>query len=216
MKRNSFSNWKYILGIILLLIGICVIIKIASNNTITDANTSSKELSHIIETSSTPTSISTNNSLSSNLEIMGFSAYYEEIEEPDGFVIRNYYTKQSSNEESKLIAISWNCTIDDYIKDINQDGTSELVCNCIYGGDGHKEVIVYRWNGSQIEKGMVDWENLALDNLDYWGINAVQTEYNSSYNKIMVYYTQSINSQRNIAIREVEFDALVFSVWDGE
>ena len=56
----------------------------------------------------------------------------------DGFINRSYM-----DSKGNVIAESFGFEIDDYVTDLNGDGTNELICNCTYGADGHKEVHIY-------------------------------------------------------------------------
>lgn len=50
---------------------------------------------------------------------------------------------------------------DAYVLDLDGDGITELICNCVYGADGGQEVRVFRNNGGVVELG-----TLSIDYFD--------------------------------------------------
>lgn len=127
--------------------------------------------------------------------IMGYDGWYEECgmmppqpgadySEPNGgakainpgsgeppkisdHYIRRYYA--IVNGQEKIIGESFNFVIDDHAIDLDGDGSKELVCSCTYGGSGTQRVYIFRRNGSEIERGQLDYDKLGLTGWSQWG-----------------------------------------------
>jgi len=149
-------------------------------------------------------------------DILGFSGYCKDTLEFEELYVREYYSGLPGSEGSIKLGESWNFQIDNYVVDVNNDGINELICNCMAHMSGHREVIVFRWNGSSVEIGYVDWLKYGIDNLFYWGHNAVQTEYDSVSGKIRIDYCPREGNQEHSSTMEVGFDWISFEEWDEE
>ena len=143
-----------------------------------------------------------NNSLSSQSEkkeyqnIMGYDTYYIDTENAPNFYTRDYYTKYDGKDY--LIAESYGFEKErgDVIKDINGDGYSELICNCVSGGDGHPEAYIFMRdlssssNGPSVMRCNIDYEKLSLDGFFNWGINSFSTKYEPNNNRFAITYSK--------------------------
>ena len=130
---------------------------------------------------------------------------YEEKTDGYGFTERTYVIGD------QVVAESFGYENDDYAIDIDGDGINELVCNCMWGGDGHEETYVYKYEGDKTLVGFINWLKLDMPGLNYWGVNAVQTHYDSESGKILVkYYDAKEDAFRDIP---VGFDQLEFTQW---
>ena len=130
---------------------------------------------------------------------------YEEKTDDYGFTERTYIAKD------QVIAESFGYENDDYVIDIDGDGKEELICNCMWGGDSHEEAYVYKYEGDKTLVGFINWLKLDMPGLNYWGVNAVQTHYDSESGKILVkYYDAKGDAFRDIP---VGFDQLEFTQW---
>ncbi|MDO5331980.1 MAG: hypothetical protein Q4E99_04800, partial [Bacillota bacterium] len=79
--------------------------------------------------------------------------------------------------------------IDDYIVEIDGDGVNDLICNCIFGGDGHKEAYIFKNNKGNIKRGYFDrkqLKDLPEDLIDL--VSSVITEFDSSKKQLRVDY----------------------------
>ncbi len=96
--------------------------------------------------------------------IMGFPGRWtEEVYGP--WRQRTYYAQTAAG----LVPVAESFGFDDrrdYAVDLDGDGVMELVCNCVYGGDGYEAAYVYRRVGDAIERGSLDWEALDLPGWD--------------------------------------------------
>lgn len=64
------------------------------------------------------------------------------------------WTLYNSEEEPIALQFGYNYEAPDwYSFDMDNDGTDELICPCVYGGDGAERVFVYRNNNGVIEIG---------------------------------------------------------------
>lgn len=117
-------------------------------------------------------------------------SYVEEIDSYE-FITRDYY------DEDKIVAESFGYEIDDYFVDIDLDGQKELVCNCQYEVDGHKEVYVFKHNMPG-KRGEIIFDESDLPGLNYWGVNAVQTAYIPEKNAFGLFYFDAIKQEDTI------------------
>ena len=139
--------------------------------------------------------------------LFGFSASCEEKEELPSWYTRKYILYVDGEE--MLAAQTFGLQNSDYFVDIDGDGKNELISNCMWGGDGHEEVYVFRYNGEYIEIGFVNWLNLDMKGLNYWGVNAVQTHYDDNNNVILLKY-----ADRDTLVEiPIETDSLEYSRW---
>ena len=134
---------------------------------------------------------------------------YTETSMSFGHITRTYFRGDTPVGES------WGFTIDDCEADIDGDGVPELLCNCVYGGDGLQELNVYRQEGETVMRGTVSRASLPGDFCD-WGANAMQTWYDPESGKIGVLY--SVNTEQGMERREelLELDALTYEPWEAE
>ena len=134
---------------------------------------------------------------------------YTEKSTPFGHIIRTYFRGDTPVGES------WGYSIDDCETDIDGDGVPELLCNCVYGGDGLRELNVYRQEGKMVMRGTVSRASLPEDFFD-WGMNAMQTWYDPESGKIGVLY--SVNTEQGMERREelLEYDVLTYEPWEAE
>lgn len=126
-----------------------------------------------------------------------------------GHITRTYFRGDT------LVGESWGFTIDDCEADIDGDGVPELLCSCVYGGDGLRELNVYQQEGETVLRGTVNRAALPEDFCD-WGANVLQTWYDPESGKIGVLY--SVNTEQGMERREklLELDTLTYEPWEAE
>lgn len=143
--------------------------------------------------------------------VLGFGGHYIDLEIAPGFYQRRYIIRTGNNERG-LLAESFGFTIDDHSVDLDGDGVTELICNCVYGGDGAKRVYAYRWNGDWIERGYINYDKLNLNAWDDWGVNSTAEWFDPASGAIMVEYASLASSSGDSTssgtfICETGFDA---------
>ena len=146
--------------------------------------------------------------------ILGCSGYYVDETGFDGWATRTYYAK-GTDGSNIVIAKSYGFENDDYVLDIDGDGKTELVCNCVAGGDCHKEVYIFDKDTDGIKIGYVNWLKLGIDDIDYWGCNAVCTYYDASANKIVIKYCSS-QTEEMCETACIKSSVIDYEAWDGE
>lgn len=124
-----------------------------------------------------------------------------------GFVTRTYHINSAT-----IVAQSFGYEINDYYK-VDEYGLPEFFCNCVYGGDGHRELYVYKFQDDMVMQGTVDYEKLDLPDFDYWGANALQTEYDPETDSIKVYYSTDFHEE--LKVTYADFDMLHFILWNS-
>lgn len=92
-------------------------------------------------------------------EVLGYNDYYVKVEQNmPGFIIQKYYA--TVNGVETCIAEVFGYAVpgpEVYSKDLNGDGVSELICNCM-AGTGAERVYIYRNNSGVIEKGRLAYD----------------------------------------------------------
>lgn len=137
--------------------------------------------------------------------LMGLDGWYEEYQTAPHHTCRRYYVAMGDNRSIE-IGCSFNFSIEDYVVDLDGDGVTELVCNCVYGGDGAQRLRVYRRNGDRIERGSIDAAKLDLGGWDNWGVNSTGERYDPETGTITVEYA----SDSGGTVRTVGLDALAW------
>lgn len=142
--------------------------------------------------------------------IMGLSGWYEEYEAAPHHYTRRYYIKTDDGE--RQIAESFNFEPDDQQVDLDGDGLTELVCNCVYGGDGANRVFVYRRVGDAIERGRVDPTLLSLPDWYNWGVNSTGEHYDSERKVFEIEYC-CMNKESNTyaQVQQFSIEGIVFA-----
>lgn len=146
-------------------------------------------------------------------DLMGLNGWYVEEEIVPHHHGRSYYTEIDG--ETVRIAESFNFELDDHVVDLDGDGLTELICNCVYGGDGAQRVYVYRRKGDVVERATLDYNKLELTAWEDWGVNSTAEWFDPASGTFMVEYASLAASSGDGAtpgtfIREVGFDALVW------
>ena len=121
--------------------------------------------------------------------IMGFSGYWtQQIGITCG---RTYYTYTAQGLVP--IAESFGYEIDDYISDLDGDGTTELICNVTYGFDAAKRIHVYRLHDDMVERGYIE-EAAIFAPSDIWGVGAIAERYDAAQKKLLLTLTKEDGS----------------------
>ena len=121
--------------------------------------------------------------------IMGLDGFYDTEYEFPYFSIRTYYGIFGEYEKYMYIGESYGFDEpEDYIVDIDGDGITELLCNCVTGASTHSDLYVYKLSKEGILKGHVVWTEDDLPGLMYWGNNAVQNSYDPANNDVKIVY----------------------------
>lgn len=139
-----------------------------------------------------------NNRITNNQyqNIMGYDTYYIDTENAPHFYTRDYYTKYDGKEYLIAESYGFEKEREDTIKDLNGDGYTELICNCVSGGDGHAEVYIFMKdlssssNGPNVMRCNIDYEKLNLQDFFNWGINAFSTKYELNNNRFAITYSK--------------------------
>lgn len=145
--------------------------------------------------------------------VMGLDGYYTDTELAPSHHQRTYFTER--NGQMVPIAESFGFTIDDHVVDLDGDGVTELVCNCVYGGDGAQRVLVYRRSGSTIQRGSIDYAKVNLTAWDNWGANSTAERYNPELGVFLVKYASLASSSGDGTtsgkfLREVDYSAFAW------
>ncbi len=141
--------------------------------------------------------------------LMGFDGYCRDEELVPHHYLRSYLTEV--NGVARPLAESFGFEADDHIVDLDGDGMTELVCNCVYGGDGAQRVYVYRRNGDTVERGSIDYGRLNLTAWHDWGVTSTAERYDTASGKIVVEYASLASSTMSRTfIVEAGYDALVW------
>lgn len=145
--------------------------------------------------------------------IMGLDGFFVDEELASSHYQRTYFTER--NGQMVPIAESFGFTIDDHVVDLDGDGVTELVCNCVYGGDGAQRVVVYRRRGNVVERGSIDYAKVNLTAWDNWGANSTAERYNPELGVFLVKYASLASSSGDGTtsgkfLREVDYSAFAW------
>ena len=128
--------------------------------------------------------------------ILGYDTYYIDTERSPKWYTRDYYTTIDGNDYLIMESFGFEKEREDTIKDINGDGYTELICNCVSGGDGHQEAYIYMrdlsssTNGPSVMRCNIDYEKLNLKDFYNWGVNAFSTKYEPNNNRFAITYSK--------------------------
>ena len=128
--------------------------------------------------------------------ILGYDTYYIDTERSPKWYTRDYYTTIDGNDYLIMESFGFEKEREDTIKDINGDGYTELICNCVSGGDGHQEAYIYMrdlsssTNGPSVMRCNIDYEKLKLQDFYNWGVNAFSTKYEPNNNRFVITYSK--------------------------
>lgn len=140
-------------------------------------------------------------------EVLGYSDYYVTVDQNvPGFIIQKYYAEVDGAE--KCIAQVFGYAVpgpEVYSRDLDEDGMSELICNCIYG-TGVRRVYIYHNNDGVIEIGRLSYD--LLDSTMFPGI----TNMGASY--IEENYIAETNSFEIVYPTETGFETIVIEDMD--
>ena len=137
-------------------------------------------------------------------ELMGCSGYY--IYENEYIYTTGYYY----SEEGELLAETWGSGIDgDFIVDLNGDGTSELVSNCMWYADGAMATGVYYKKDSQILYGYAD--DLLDEEFDNWGVLSEYSRYLPEENVVEIFYWIDKKEGYDSKKYKIDLDKIEFS-----
>ncbi len=124
--------------------------------------------------------------------VMGFDVRREDEElVPDHY--QHSYIAQTA-DGPVTVAESFGYELDDHAVDLDGDGVTELVCNCVFGMDLAQRVYVFRRNGNRIERGCIDYEKLDLTAWDDWGARSTAEWYDPASGRILVEYASLVSS----------------------
>jgi hypothetical protein len=162
--------------------------------------------------------IETSDSVRTFSEILGLNGYIEGVESPPEFVTWRYFAEVNGNTQCVAEVFGFATSAPEaYSKDIDGNGVKELIGNCQYGGDGARRVIVYRNNNGIVEIGTLAYDTNVLPDLDNWGSNAIQEEYDAENDVFAITYsTKSGTMARAILTdaRIIDFEPFIPMVDD--
>lgn len=119
-------------------------------------------------------------------DILGFSGFYQDLYQSPSFLERTYYAQTENGVFPIGYSFGGN---DDHVADLDGDGVTELICNCVYGADGAQRVYLYTNRDGQILQGTLnptlpsDYEN--------WGANSIQERYDPDTHTFQLLYAKA-------------------------
>lgn len=132
-------------------------------------------------------------------EILGYSDYDVKVEQNmPGFIIQKYYAEVDGVD--KCIAEVFGYAVpgpEVYSKDLDGDGVSELICNCM-AGTGAERIYIYRNNNGVIEKGRLVydlWDENLFPGITNRGSSYIQEKYIAQTNTFEIAYPTEIGTE---------------------
>ena len=113
--------------------------------------------------------------------------------------IQKYYAEVDGEE--KCIAQVFGYAVpgpEVYSRDLDGDGVSELICNCIYG-TGARRVYIYRNNAGVIEIGRLNydlWDSTMFPGITNMGSSYIEENYIAETNTFEIMYPTEEGSER--------------------
>jgi len=125
-------------------------------------------------------------------DVLGYSDYHVTVDQNmPGFMIQKYYTEADGAE--KCIAQVFGYAVpgpEVYSRDLDEDGISELICNCIYG-TGARRVYIYRNKNGVIEIGRLSydlWDSTMFPGITNMGSSYIEENYIAETNTFEIVY----------------------------
>ena len=113
-----------------------------------------------------------------------------------------------------MFAESYGYEIDDYVIDLDGDGVTELITNCIDDGDDARHVYVYRRKGSVIERGTPDWDKAELLPDGYPQDSFTLSEfYNEENRAFLLSYAYPNGSHTQVTRNYPSYEIFRFDIW---
>ena len=133
-------------------------------------------------------------------DVLGYSDYHVTVDQNmPGFIIQKYYAEVDGAE--KCIAQVFGYAVpgpEVYSRDLDGDGVSELICNCIYG-TGARRVYIYRNNAGVIEIGRLAydlWDSTMFPGITNMGSSYIEENYIAETNTFEIMYPTEKGSER--------------------
>lgn len=125
-------------------------------------------------------------------DILGYSDYSVKVEQNmPGFISQKYYVKVDGAETCVAEVFGYAVPGPEvYSKDLDADGLSELICNCM-AGTGAERVYIYRNNNGVIEKGYLSydlWDEAMFPGITNRGSSYIQENYIAETNTFEISY----------------------------
>ena len=150
---------------------------------------------------------STSNGEHNFAEVLGYSDYYVTVEQTmPGFIIQKYYVEVDGVE--KCIAQVYGYAVPEpevYSRDLDGDGISELICNCM-AGTGAERVNIFRNRDGVIEKGQLSydlWDETMFPGITNRGSSYIQENYIAETNTFEIVYPTETGSE-TIVIEDMD------------
>jgi len=148
-------------------------------------------------------------------ELFGLACHWEDRILGPEQIGRRYYAEDINGEREICIGESFGIQIDDYACDLDCDGIAELICNCVYGGDGAFRVMIYRLRNGIAEVGRIREGDLKLPGFQNWGANAIKEFYDPSTGcVIMEYASENGTCFVTCSYTDFEFAPFEASPWE--
>ncbi len=132
-------------------------------------------------------------------DVLGYSEYHVTIDQNmPGFIIQKYYAEVNGAE--KCIAQVFGYAVpgpEVYSRDLDEDGMSEMICNCIYG-TGARRVYIYRNNDGVIEIGRLSydlWDSTMFPGITNMGASYIEENYIAETNTFEITYPTETGSE---------------------
>ena len=146
------------------------------------------------------------------IHVLGLDGYYVDTKPAPGQILRSYYADHLGGEDNILVGECFGVGASSSFFDLNDDGSPELICDCVYGGTGVMRTYVYRLNGDTVERGELLPETLELPDFYDWGANAVKEYFDADAENFVVEYAAE-DGMRTV---RCTYDDFVFAPFSPE
>ena len=141
-------------------------------------------------------------------DVLGYSGFCLTDRKPDGWGQTLYFGVADGGLLCLGESFGWETR--DVLVDLDGDGTKELVCNCMYGGDCVQKVHVYRMEDGKVLEGCLDSLDIPAEWIQYAG--ALWSEYDPERNVFILHYPSGPEKDAETVTRETAgLDGLTFT-----
>ena len=144
-------------------------------------------------------------------DVMGFDGYCLETLSIGAQILRNYFAKTPAEETLIASTFGFPDICADYFRDIDGDGTREIVANVCFG-DGAQRVEVWRLRDGTVEVGRVD-QRLYDDACAV--SRTIKEKYDHERNQIRIRFSDSEDDPSTVIWEWDDFSHFVFEPFDS-
>ncbi|WP_455583007.1 M56 family metallopeptidase [Dysosmobacter sp.] len=145
--------------------------------------------------------------------LLGYNGFWVDHDFMAGvWCIRTYYAQKDGEAPFPIAESFGGDGGKSWTADLDGDGREELICCCVFGGDGHQSVCVYQRRGDGVYRGYLELAGRLPDHED-WGANSTWEEYDPERQVFRIHY--AVKDGGDYAVAETSgLDWVVFEAYE--